>query len=253
MKTEEQVWQVIVDSNPVPDVNVYGREQLGDTDYLANLEQRSSEMTKMDAKPDGAEDSKKPMTTWLVAAVLAVVVGVAVILLSQNNNEPVANQPTESTIDEDVSPGEALLASYETAVNSGDIDEVMSHYVSNPFIIVKRHPYALNDFMDRASAVRDTEALISDYVGSGAGLDIFDMVAGDPDSVVQPDVTFNWTFNYGTDGTEASGWFWSRDGGPVVSPGEANCIGGRGGKMFMSEGKIKEMVWGFADPTKCNN
>ncbi len=176
-----------------------------------------------------------------------------VILFGQNNTGPVANQPSPSTVDEPVSPGEALLASYATAVNSGDIDAVMSHYVSGSFIIVKRHPYAINDYMDRASAVRDTETLISDYVGSGAGLDIFDMVPGDPDSVTQPDVTFSWTFDYGTDGAEPSGWFWSSDDSPQVSPGEAGCIGGRDGKVFMSEGKIKEINWGFEDPTKCNN
>lgn len=253
MKTEEQVWRVIVDANPVPDVNVFGRERLGDTANLANLEQRSSDMTRMDTKAEGAEDSKRPIGRWLVAAVLAIVAGVAVILFSQNNTGPVADQPSPSSVDEAASPGEALLTSYATAVNSGDIDDVMSHYATDDFIVVKRHPYALNDYMDRVSAVRDTEASISDYVGSGAGLEIFDMVAGDPDSVTQPDVTFSWTFNFGADGTEATGWFWSGDDSPQVSSAETNCIGGSDGRVFMNDGKISEINWGFEDPTKCDD
>ncbi len=252
MKTEEQVWRVIVDSNPVPDVNVYGREQTEGSAYLATLE-RSSGMTQVDTKPKETRDSRRPIATWLVAAVLVVVAGVAVALLSLNDNEAPASEPTPSTNVESASAGEMLLASYADAVTTGEIDEVMKHYVSNPFIIVKRHPYAASDFMDRATEVRDTETLVPSFLGSNGRLEIFEMVAGDPDSVVQPDVTFSWRFYYSDDRTEPTGWFWTLDGGPEIVSGDLNCVGGREGKIFMTGNKIKEINWGFRDATKCSS
>ena len=253
MKTEEQVWQLIVDSNPIPDVNVYGREQAEATTYLATLAQRSSEMTQVDTKLEETKNSKRHGLTWLVAAVLAIVAGVAVIQLSQSDNNVPASQPTPSTEETNATPGEVLLAGYATAVTEGDIDGVMGHYLSNPFIIVKRHPYAAGDFMDRATEVREFESSVPGFLGSDGSLEIFDMVPGDPDSVVQPDVTFSWRFNYSADSDEPTGWFWILEGAPEFSTGEAGCIGGRDAKVFITEGKIKEINWGFRDITKCDS
>lgn len=250
MKTEEQVWKVVVDSNPVPDVNVYGREQIGGTAYLATLEKRSSEMTQVDTKPTD-EKGSGPKLTWLVAAVLAVVAGVAVIWLNQSNEGAPATQPTQSTIVDSVSRGEERLAAYAAAVNEGEVVNVMGNYAPNP--IVKRHPYAVNDYMDFTSAVRDIEALVPGYLGSEGRLEIFDMVAGDPNSVVQPDVTFSWRFYFGADGAQPSGWLWSRDDGPDIVEGDLSCIGGRDAKMFMTGDKILEINWGFQDVTKCES
>ncbi len=253
MKTEEQVWQIIVDSNPVPDVNVYARGNTEGSAYLATLEKRSSEVTQVETKHKEEERSRRPKPSWLVAAALVVIAGVAAIVLSQDAAVDPANQPTLTTEVQEASPSEVVLASYADAVSAGDFDDVMSHYVWGSSIVVKRHPFALNDYMDRATEVRDTETLVQSYLGTGGRLEIFETVAGDPDSVAQPDVTFSWRFFYGDDGAEPTGWLWTRDGGPNVVAGETSCLGGRDAKVFMSAQKISEINWGFQDATKCGD
>jgi hypothetical protein len=95
VKTEEQVWTVLVETNPVPDVNQYGHDEDGGAAYLATLEPRSSEVTQLDAKQTESTSPKRSMVPWLIAAGVAAVIGVAVIIASLNTEEaPVVDQPT---------------------------------------------------------------------------------------------------------------------------------------------------------------
>ena len=99
MKTEEQVWTVLVETNPVPDVNQYGGDEVGGAAYLATLEPRSSEVTQLDTEQTEPTSPKRSMVPWLIAAGLAAVIGVAVIIASLNGEQaPVVDEPTPTTV-----------------------------------------------------------------------------------------------------------------------------------------------------------
>lgn len=244
--TEARIAALMDEANPVPDLDIYEVNESDVAAYLATLEQRSKEMTPTDTRPTTEKQSRRPMTLRLATAFLVVVAGVIAILLSQNDGDaPVATDPTPSTADES-----ALLAAYAAAQNEGDVDAVMRLFGFD--YPVKRHPFAVNDYMNRSTALRGAEELVAGVRGSGAGLEFFDIELGDPNSVAAPDVTFNWRFYYGADGATPTGWFWKRDGAPEVLQGEAGCIGGRGGKASVEAGRFHEFDWGFPDPAMCD-
>ena len=145
---------------------------------------------------------------------------------------------TESTTVDALSTRQGvLLNKYATALNAGDVAESMKAFAGDP--VVKKHPFALNDYMDRSSELRDVDEGVAAIQGSGSGLEFVDVAVSDGTSVVAPDITFGWRFFYGADGSE--------------SGGEAGCIGGRDAKAFISNGQITEIDWGFEDPTKCED
>ncbi len=92
MITEETVMTIFVEANPAPDVDELDLVQTGSAAYLATLAQRSSEMTQVDTR---REDQKEKRTywPWLAAAMVIVLVGLAVVLLNQGDDAPVADQP----------------------------------------------------------------------------------------------------------------------------------------------------------------
>ena len=142
----------------------------------------------------------------------------------------------ESTTADAMSTREgALLNKYATALNAGDVAESMKAFAGDP--VVKNHPFALNNFMDRSSELRDVDDGVAAIQGSGSGFEFVDVEVADGSSAVAPDISFNWRFFYGADGSE--------------SGGEAGCIGGRDAKAFISNGQITEINWGFEDPSKC--
>ena len=245
MTTESQIAALMDEANPVPDLDTYQVNEVDVAAYLATLEQRSEKMTSTDTRPTAEKKPKRAMTLRLAAAFLVVVAGVIAILLSQNDGDaPVATDPTPSTADES-----ALLGAYAAAQNEGDVDAVMRLFGFD--YPVKRHPFAVSDYMDKSTELRATEEVVAEIRGSGAGLEFFDIEVGDPNSVSAPDVTFSWRFYYGADGTTPNGWFWENDGAPQVSPGEAGCIGGRDGKAYVEAGRFHEFNWGFYDPAIC--
>ncbi len=141
-----------------------------------------------------------------------------------------------TTEDAGPSPQEELLAEYAAARNAGEIGPLMRLFWPDP--VVRRHPFAINDYMDRSSALRATEEGVPAIQGSGAGFEFVDIEVSDGTSTIDPDLTFGWRFFYGADGSE--------------SGGEAGCIGGKNGKAFISAGMFTEFDWGFEDATKCD-
>lgn len=98
MKTQDQVWAALIESNPVPDVDVFGRENMDDATHLATLQKGSSEMTQLSTKEEETAQRSRSMA-WLAAAVLVVLVGVAVVLLNQGDEEaPTATDPPPTTL-----------------------------------------------------------------------------------------------------------------------------------------------------------
>ncbi len=98
MITEEQMKTLFVEANPIPDPESIDLDQVGGTAYLATLKQRSSDMRQLDTKRTEDELPRR-RTIWMVAAVLALIVGtVAVVLATQDNQEtPVVDEPTPTT------------------------------------------------------------------------------------------------------------------------------------------------------------
>jgi hypothetical protein len=98
---EQRAKTLFAEANPVPDRDAFDLDDVGGTAYLATLEQRSSEMTQLDGdKTEPAEKTRSKMP-WLVAALLALVVGVGFFVLNQSDDEvsPVT-EPAQSTIPE---------------------------------------------------------------------------------------------------------------------------------------------------------
>ena len=140
--------------------------------------------------------------------------------------------PTSTTIDPATTQEGVLLAKYMTARNAGDVAEAMKAFAGDP--VVKRHPFALNDYMNRTSEVRDIEEGVAAIQGSGTGFEFVDIEVADGSSVVAPDVTFNWRFLYGADGSE--------------SGGEAGCIGVETQRRSSPTGRSRRSTGGSRTP-----
>lgn len=99
MKTNEQIWTLLVEANPVPDVEVFGRENVGYATHLAALDQGSSGMTQLSTKQDESRQRNERSVAWLAAAAFVAVVGLAIFLLNQGAAEdPVATNPVPTTV-----------------------------------------------------------------------------------------------------------------------------------------------------------
>ena len=99
MITEDRVMTIFVEANPAPDVDALELVEVGSAAYLATLEQRSSEVTQLETQKPPEEDQKRSWTPWLVAAVAILVLGVALIIITQLPAEtPPATDPSPTTL-----------------------------------------------------------------------------------------------------------------------------------------------------------
>ncbi len=241
MTREDQVFTLLVESNPVARVDDIDFELVGGAHYLDDIERRSSEVTQLDTKTETPEQNKTRNRGLILglAAAVAVVLVLAVVL-SQEDAPPVADDPVVTTLSQEDALAERytlLLANYADASNGGDIAEVMSLFTNSYPPEMRRHPFVSDVQLWDTNAVRTGVELFVAAQGSGSGLEFFDLEFGDPDSVVKPDITFNWRLLYGADGSEAGG--------------EAGCIGGKTAKVFIRGSQISSFDWGFADPSLC--
>lgn len=97
MSHEDNVFTLLVESNPIPRVEDIELDEVGGDRYLDTLERRSSEMTKLDTRRTETRSYRKN-APWLVAAVGVVIVGIAILLVAQRGDvEPVAPIPITTT------------------------------------------------------------------------------------------------------------------------------------------------------------
>ena len=220
MVTEERLNTLLAHANPVADVSKIDLIEVGATTYLATLEQRSSEVTQLDTREKDQKAEKTVRQRWLVAAVVIILAGIALVLVNQGDETPVADQP---------GPDE-ILTEYADTRNSGDVDGVMAFYAEDA--IVENHPLDDDGVATGIDEIRALEEQIPAVQGSGDGQEVIDMV------VSGNTVTFNTRFFYGADGTRNSS-------------GEAGCAGGRGHRVTVEDGKITLFVGGPESPTLC--
>lgn len=121
MIAEERVMAIFVEANPAPDVDDLRLIEVGSAVYLANLEQRSSEVTTLDTKQDRDTKRTPPIIPWLVAAGVILVIAVALILKSQGAEEPpVLTTPVSTTV-----PTEPDLGQLEGTWSSGNLTLIL--------------------------------------------------------------------------------------------------------------------------------
>ena len=150
MNADERVLMVLARANPMPDTDSLEPKSDAVT-YLATLQSRSSEMTQLDTRPERTSDRRRGRLV-LVAAVVAVLLGVAIVILAQANEEPpvVTNPPVPTTVPptttpdatEELSPQlqEALdvATAFTQARADRDIDAMVANAVEghiNGFIV----------------------------------------------------------------------------------------------------------------------
>jgi len=97
--TEEHVVRFFDQANPIPDVESLDMEQIGAARHLATLEQRSSEVTQLSTQQPETPKPNRTSMGSLAAAFVAVLVGVAILILNQEGEEtPPATEVVSTTL-----------------------------------------------------------------------------------------------------------------------------------------------------------
>ena len=220
MVTEETVMTIFVEANPAPDVDELDLVQTGSAAYLATLETRSSAVTQLDTRTED-QNEKRTYWPWLTAAMVIVLVGLAVFLVNQGDDNPAAGQPSD--------PGQ-VLADYAAARNSGDVDGVIEFYAEDA--VVENHPGDDDDGVATGTAeIRALEEQVPAIQGSGDGIELIDVgVSGNT-------VTFDTRF--------------FRRGAEADSSVIPFCGGARDNQVTVEDGKITLFVHGPESEILC--
>lgn len=103
MSNEATVLALFEEANPVPQEQITDETYIEPATYLATLQQRSSEVTKLDERTQGPTETNHRWRIVAAAAVLAILAGVAIVLLNQGTEtEPpvVTNAPPTTVAEE---------------------------------------------------------------------------------------------------------------------------------------------------------
>lgn len=93
MITQQRVMATLAHSNPVSDIEELDLVQPGTASYLATLEQRSSEVTQLDARPtEKTKEKPRRLILTLGTAAAAILIGALVILNQPGEATPAATQ-----------------------------------------------------------------------------------------------------------------------------------------------------------------
>ena len=96
MITQENVLELYDRANPVSDVENL-KTDIGAASYLASLEQRSSEVTQLETRPEQQQKSRSSRLV-AIAAVLLIILGTAVVVMTRSTEEaPIATDPSPVT------------------------------------------------------------------------------------------------------------------------------------------------------------
>ncbi len=120
MINEVQALMLLDEANPVPDMDAYELSEADIAAYLATLIERSSEMTQLDTKPPMDRRRRRP-AGWLIAAAAAILVlGVAIVVITQGNEDTdVATASTLTTLADPATTMAEPTATTEVPPNHG--------------------------------------------------------------------------------------------------------------------------------------
>jgi len=103
VSTESQVMALLEAGNPATEVEDAAWSELSAAEHLAVLEERGSAMTKLVKDPRERAGGRRSVG-WAAAAIVAVVLGIGVLFISQRQSE--VAQPPATTVAPDVAAGE---------------------------------------------------------------------------------------------------------------------------------------------------
>ncbi len=98
MNYEEQVLALVREGNPIPDLATLTVDTAENTVYLATLTQRSSEMTQLDTKKVAPSEPRRRLVPILVIAAAAIILGLAIVFITGNEEAPIVTEPTPTTV-----------------------------------------------------------------------------------------------------------------------------------------------------------
>jgi hypothetical protein len=115
---ERLVMALLEEGNPATELGDDAWTEVNAATYLATLERRSSEMTQLETNKSRPESQRFWTTPWLAAAIAVIVLGVAVVVVNQANQDsiPLAGADGDPEATEAF---KAVEAAYH-AFNTGD-------------------------------------------------------------------------------------------------------------------------------------
>lgn len=94
MTQEEHVFGLLMEANPIPASEDLELDVLPGDRYLADLEQRSSEVTQTDTQPETRARTQRRQVVLGLAAVLAVVLTATILVFASSDSEDVVATTT---------------------------------------------------------------------------------------------------------------------------------------------------------------
>lgn len=141
MITEDRVWAILVESNPLPEESERETLDVDATSYLATLEQRSSEVTQLDTRRPDSEESGLPIAKILLAVAAVALVGVGILFATRNSGPPVVTaSPSSTTIAQATTTLPEALGTVETveamiaAYNERNLDALMEFFAEDAVV-----------------------------------------------------------------------------------------------------------------------
>lgn len=121
MNSEDHVFGLLTDANPIPNVDDLDLRVLGGAHYLEALEQKVSQLPELDKRSGRAKNYERQVGSRWLAAALAIIAGtVALILLNQGlKQDPAAPSPPDAT---------DLIGTWDYALDPVQRDLVLQDY-----------------------------------------------------------------------------------------------------------------------------
>jgi hypothetical protein len=134
---------LLEEGNPATELGEHAWSYLDAAAYLATLHERSSEVTELKTRQPKTDDQSRRLVPALVAALVVVIVGVAILIASQSEEDaPIVTEPTpttvadaapttepapETTLDPQLQDALRVATAFYAAGASGDVDVMQSH------------------------------------------------------------------------------------------------------------------------------
>jgi hypothetical protein len=162
---QDNVFGLLVEANPIPEIEELDLIDVGGPEYLATLEQRSSEVTQVDTKQELPTRAPRRGLILGVAASVAVILSASALFLALNDDEPVAGTTTVSTVNDQVElqgQGNRNSHSFELEGGSYSVETTVSGECSYTFELSRSATGHMVEVITSMSEPGTTTVTISD-------------------------------------------------------------------------------------------